>query len=155
MAGFARLKKSQPASFVEDAGRRFSIASLLGWALEGENFTKAGATRQGCCATVEHWEHLIDLCLFSELDNDPAFPRGRMADEVRRGLEKGSSRLKGTVTGLLAGDCLRDVKSNGWKYSKAVEQRHRVLLKQAFQTARHPPLQAIRRQVLVAGLILL
>ena len=83
-----------------------------------------------------------------------------MAGEVHRGLEKDASRLKGTVTGRLAGDCLRDVKSNGWKYSKAVEQRHRELLKRAFQTARQPPLQAIRdspirRQVLVAGLILL
>ncbi len=151
MAGFARLKKSQPAAFVEDAGVASAIASLLGWALERENFTKAGAPRQGRCATVEHWEHLMDLCLFSELDNAPAFPRGRMANELRRGLEKDASHLKGTVTGRLAGDCLRDVKSNGWKYSKAVEQCHRVLLKQAFQTARHPPCRRFAGRCLWQG----
>ena len=57
----------------------------------------------------------MDLCMFSVLDNAPAFSRRKMAEDVRRGLEEGASRLKGTVAGRLAGDHVRDVKRNGWK----------------------------------------
>ena len=77
---------------------------------------------------AERYEYLMDLCMFSVLDNAPAFSRGKMAEDVRRG-------LKGTVAGRLAGDHVRDVKRNGWKYSETIEQR-RQLLRQAFQTAR-------------------
>ncbi|MBO4684053.1 MAG: hypothetical protein J5600_01855, partial [Desulfovibrio sp.] len=136
MAGYARLQKRQPASFVEDAGRRFSIGQLLGWALEWERFIQKGASGQARRAAVERYEYLMELCLFSVLDNDPAFSRGKMTEDVRRGLEEGSLRLKGTITGRLAGDYVGDVRKNGWKYSKTIEQRHRQLLRQAFQTAR-------------------
>ena len=78
----------------------------------------------------------MDLCMFSVLDNAPAFSRRKMTEDVRRGLEEGASRLKGTVTGRLAGDYVRDVKRNGWKYSETIKQRHRQMLRQAFQTAR-------------------
>ena len=88
---------------------------------------------------AERYEYLMDLCMFSVLDNAPAFSRRKMAEDVRRGLEESASRLKGTVTGRLAGDYLRDVRQNGWKYSKAVERRHTQLLEQAFQTARQAP----------------
>ncbi|MBQ1330341.1 MAG: hypothetical protein IIY31_01660 [Desulfovibrio sp.] len=77
---------------------------------------------------AERYEYLMDLCMFSVLDNAPAFSRRKMAEDVRRG-------LKGTVAGRLAGDHVRDVKRNGWKYSETIEQR-RQLLRQAFQTAR-------------------
>ncbi|MCR5170623.1 MAG: hypothetical protein K6C33_09230 [Desulfovibrio sp.] len=77
---------------------------------------------------AERYEYLMDLCMFSVLDNAPAFSRRMMAEDVRRG-------LKGTVAGRLAGDHVRDVKRNGWKYSETIEQR-RQLLRQAFQTAR-------------------
>ena len=77
---------------------------------------------------AERYEYLMDLCMFSVLDNAQAFSRRKMAEDVRRG-------LKGTVAGRLAGDHVRDVKRNGWKYSETIEQR-RQLLRQAFQTAR-------------------
>ena len=77
---------------------------------------------------AERYEYLMNLCMFSVLDNAPAFSRRKMAEDVRRG-------LKGTVAGRLAGDHVRDVKRNGWKYSETIEQR-RQLLRQAFQTAR-------------------
>ena len=77
---------------------------------------------------AERYEYLMDLCMFSVLDNAPAFSRRKMTEDVRRG-------LKGTVAGRLAGDHVRDVKRNGWKYSETIEQR-RQLLRQAFQTAR-------------------
>ena len=78
----------------------------------------------------------MDLCMFSVLDNDPAFSRGKMTEDVRRGLEEGASRLKGTVTGRLAGGYVGDVRKNGWKYSRTIEQRYRKLLKEALQSAR-------------------
>ena len=84
---------------------------------------------------AERYEYLMDLCMFSVLDNAPAFSRGKMAEDVRRGLEEGASRLKGTVAGRLAGDHVRAVKRNGWTYRAPIEQR-RHLLRQAFQTAR-------------------
>ncbi len=139
MAGYARLKKRQPASFVADAGLRFSRGKMLGWALEWERFIRAGATGLARSQAIAQYEELMNLCMFSVLDNSPAFVRGRMAEDVRRGLEEGALRLKGTVTGRLAGDYLRDVRQNGWKYSKAVERRHTQLLEQAFQTARQAP----------------
>ena len=133
MAGYARLKKSQPAFFVEDAGRRFSVARMLGWAAEWERFVKAGAAGQGRRSAVERYEYLMELCLFSVLDNTPAFPGGRMAEDVRRDLQEGARRLQGSVTGRLAGDYVRDVKAGGWKYSKQTERRYRQQLRQAFQ----------------------
>ena len=133
MADYARLKRRQPAVLVEDAGLLFSIGEMLGWALEWERFIQAGATGLARSQAAAQYEALMELCLFSELDNSPAFAGGRMAEDVRRGLEQGASRLKGTVTGRLAGDYLRDVRQNGWKYNKAVERRHRQLLGQAFQ----------------------
>ncbi|MBR5049791.1 MAG: hypothetical protein IKX75_00465 [Desulfovibrio sp.] len=135
MAGYARLKKRQPADFIEDGGLRFSRGKMLGWALEWERFIQAGATGLARSQAIAQYDELMELCMFQVLDNSRAFVRGKMAEDVRRELEEGASRLKGTVTGRLAGDYLRDVRQNGWKYNEAVERRHRQLLRQAFQTA--------------------
>ena len=86
MAGYARLKKRQSASLVEDAWRHFSIGKLLGWAAEWERFIQKDGRGAGCPAATERYEYLMDLCMFSVLDNAPAFSRGKMAEDVRRGL---------------------------------------------------------------------